>query len=250
MANGLDDGLANGLPNDNIDHEKQTKSTEKANNAHHEENNPLKTDRDINSETIDAPSFTGTSTGTDTPSSTGTDTPSSTETDVLKNEPEEEHKKVKQIEQLTEPQKRAFAYWIKHFGLSNPRQIKRLHNSYNLLLNLYPNQDKESVELTREDAEPPLTAHHFPMMVTLFAMEYLNNLESIAMRKALKERFKQEAGSKDTTPEAEEHDKITDIVIKLGQMKVAGKTAIKAIEPFVLPSIDIDVNKDNDEEAP
>ncbi|ADZ91626.1 KAP family P-loop NTPase fold protein [Marinomonas mediterranea] len=245
-----DDGLANGLPNDNTERENQTKTTEKVNHVSQEENNPLKTDRNINSEATDAPSFTGTFTGTEAHPSTEPDRLKETLKEALKKEFKEKYKELKQVEQLTEPQKRAFAHWIKHFGLSNPRQIKRLHNSYNLLLNLYPDQDKESVELTREDVEPPLAAHHFPMMVTLFAMEYLNNLESITMRKALKERFKQEAGSKDTTPESEEHDKITDIVIKLGQMKVAGKTAIKAIEPFVLPSIDIDVNRDNDEEAP
>jgi hypothetical protein len=141
--------------------------------------------------------------------------------------------KVRQVEQLTKRQKQAFSYWLKHFELSNPRQIKRLNNSFNLLQNFY-DQDKIADEITAKDAG---TKHAFPMMVTLFAFEYLNNLDEMQKRHTLKKLIKKEKIDSEGADKKYLTDhKITPLVIELANIKT---TMIQGIEPFVLPGIDV-----------
>ncbi|WLQ12732.1 P-loop NTPase fold protein [Hahella aquimaris] len=77
-------------------------------------------------------------------------------------------------EGMSSQQKQAFFYWLEHFELSNPRQIKRLYNGYNLL-RAYLREDW----LQTEDEAPGLSEQRrplaYPMMVALFAMEYVND---------------------------------------------------------------------------
>ena len=144
---------------------------------------------------------------------------------------------IKLIEQLTESQKRAFTYWLKHFELSNPRQIKRLNNSFNLLRNFYSGEDKEPVEVTTEEAG---SEHAFPMMVTLFVFEYLNNLDDMQKRQKLKQLINKESDDLTEKEEAYLTDyKITPLVIELANLSLKNTTMILGIEPFVLPGIDM-----------
>ncbi|RCX06952.1 KAP family P-loop NTPase fold protein [Marinomonas foliarum] len=160
------------------------------------------------------------------------------ETDFpVEQETAETPKDVKQVEQLAEPQKLAFTYWLKHFELSNPRQIKRLNNSFNLLRNFYPGEDKEPVEVTSEEAG---SEHAFPMMVTLFAFEYLNNLDDMQKRQKLKQLINKESDDLTEKEEAYLTDyKITPLVIELANLSLKNTTMILGIEPFVLPGIDM-----------
>uniref|UniRef100_A6W218 KAP P-loop domain protein n=1 Tax=Marinomonas sp. (strain MWYL1) TaxID=400668 RepID=A6W218_MARMS len=162
---------------------------------------------------------------------------SETDSPIEKNETVAPTKDIKQIEQLTEPQKHAFTYWLKHFELSNPRQIKRLNNSFNLLRNFYSGEDKEPVEATTEEAG---SEHAFPMMVTLFAFEYLNNLDDIKKRQKLKKLINKESNDLTEKEEAYLTDyKITPLVIELANLSLKNTTMILGIEPFVLPGIDM-----------
>ncbi|MEL0621610.1 P-loop NTPase fold protein [Marinomonas arenicola] len=145
-----------------------------------------------------------------------------------------EHKQP--VEQLTKLQKQAFKFWIRHFELSNPRQIKRLNNSFNLLRNFY-SEDEISDKITTEEGG---TEHAFPMMVTLFAFEYLNNLDGMQERHSLKKLIKKEkADSKDANNEYPTGHKITPLVIELANLSLENTTMIQGIEPFVLPGIDM-----------
>jgi hypothetical protein len=147
--------------------------------------------------------------------------------------------RIKQIEQLTSQQKIAFKYWLKHFDLSNPRQIKRLHNSYNLLLNFYA-VDKEPMKVDSNKIDQNTKEHAFPMMVTLFVFEYLNNLDDMQKRQKLKQLINKE--SDDLTEKEESYltdYKITQLVIELANLSLKNTTMIQGIEPFVLPGIDI-----------
>ncbi|RDL45983.1 hypothetical protein DN730_02775 [Marinomonas piezotolerans] len=154
----------------------------------------------------------------------------------VEQETAETPKDVKQVEQLTEPQKLAFAYWLKHFELSNPRQIKRLNNSFNLLRNFYPD-DKISEEATIEETG---SEHAFPMMVTLFAFEYLNNLDDMQKRYTLKKLINVRNAT--FTEEQKKYltdNKITPLIIELANLSLKNTTMILGIEPFVLPGIDM-----------
>jgi hypothetical protein len=144
--------------------------------------------------------------------------------------------KVRQVEQLTKRQKQAFSYWLNHFELSNPRQIKRLNNSFNLLQNFY-DQDKIIDEITVKDAG---TEHAFPMMVTLFAFEYLNNLDDMQKRYTLKKLIN--VGNAIFSEEQKKFltdNKITPLVTKLVNHKLNNTKMAKAVDPFVLPGVDM-----------
>ena len=66
---------------------------------------------------------------------------------------------------LSNRQKAAFIYWSDHFGLNNPRQLKRLENSYNLLQKVSPTGDREVGG-----------EHHlgFGLLVCLMTLEFVN----------------------------------------------------------------------------
>jgi hypothetical protein len=143
-------------------------------------------------------------------------------------------KKVKRVEQLTDPQKHAFTYWLKHFELSNPRQIKRLNNSFNLLRNFY-GEDEIINDITTKTTLQDVA---FPMMVTLFAFEYLNNLKDMKKRDILETLISVENFTFTVKEETYLiNSKITSLVIELANHRLGNISMIKAVEPFVLPGI-------------
>ncbi len=157
---------------------------------------------------------------------------------------EQEEQVITRIVSLSDEQKWAFKHWLTHFELSNPRQIKRLHNSYTFLRNFYPQGERMEGSKKQDGSET------FPMMVTLFALEYLNNLNDITKRQQLRTLLSSDAGL-DTLEEAENQDAsnngdpkesskiINAYVIELANCDLNGISMTKAIEPFVLPGIDV-----------
>jgi hypothetical protein len=67
-------------------------------------------------------------------------------------------------------QKAAFAYWAQRFRISNPRQLKRLTNSYNLI-RLVSNEEDIEIPQARVKGS-------FGILVCLFALEFINTLEN------------------------------------------------------------------------
>ncbi|MCE2027181.1 KAP family P-loop NTPase fold protein [Sessilibacter corallicola] len=81
------------------------------------------------------------------------------------------------LEGLTDDQKAAFVYWTQQFQLVNPRQLKRLHNSYNLL------------QLVSEKNDTVVSNRHhlaFGYLVSLIALEFVNNQTNLKITKKLK----------------------------------------------------------------
>ncbi len=79
---------------------------------------------------------------------------------------------------LTPEQKAAFVYWTDQFQLTNPRQLKRLHNSYNLL------------QLVSEKIDKIVSDKHhlaFGYLVTLIALEFINNQLDLHLASELKD---------------------------------------------------------------
>lgn len=131
------------------------------------------------------------------------------------------NKPIRQVEGLTLEQKTAFLHWVKHFELSNPRQLKRLNNTYNFLRNFYG----------EDEMQQSYKARHYPMLVTLCALEYLNNLNDLPMKTSLYQQLI-EGGTKRLDK------KMTILVGDLTRKKLLNTTMLKAIEPFVLPGIE------------
>lgn len=86
--------------------------------------------------------------------------------DILKMPPPEKRSHEQILEGYTPEQKAAFVYWTNQFQLTNPRQLKRLHNSYNLLQLVSDKLD----QIVNEK-------HHlaFGYLVTLITLEFVNN---------------------------------------------------------------------------
>lgn len=86
---------------------------------------------------------------------------------------------INSIKALSLEQQASFVHWVNYFGLTNPRQLKRLNNSYDLMRSYFPGWDKTPVafNLSNENAQSV-----YPMLLTLILMEYLNNLEDLDMR--------------------------------------------------------------------
>ncbi|MEE8056687.1 MAG: P-loop NTPase fold protein, partial [Pseudomonadales bacterium] len=132
---------------------------------------------------------------------------------------------------LSPDQKRAFYYWLLAFNLRNPRQIKRLYNSYNILQDYY-------------DGDKPTgkNDHAFPYMVSLFALEMINQEIRLAEGKSPRQRAKDYLfnGSSEElftipTVSAESIDLAKKII------EETGKTSLQEqVEPFVLPSIELE----------
>ncbi|MCE2027182.1 KAP family P-loop NTPase fold protein [Sessilibacter corallicola] len=79
---------------------------------------------------------------------------------------------------LTPEQKAAFVYWTDQFQLTNPRQLKRLHNSYNLL------------QLVSEKIDKIVSDKYhlaFGYLVTLIALEFINNQLDLRLASELKD---------------------------------------------------------------
>ncbi|GAB4189506.1 MAG: hypothetical protein Tsb002_16590 [Wenzhouxiangellaceae bacterium] len=82
------------------------------------------------------------------------------------------------IEGMNPNQKKAFVYWIHHFGMHNPRQVKRLYNSYKLI-RLYHGEEGV-IEFDNEDNH--LQAFAYPRMVGLLFLEHMNEQDNKTRR--------------------------------------------------------------------
>lgn len=171
--------------------------------------------------------------------------------------------KLVEVASLSAAQRRDFIYWLDYFGLSNPRQLKRLNNSYNLLLSCYREIDR--LPVITELVEPMPKAL-FPMMMTLIVMEYLNSLEDQALRNRLRvSLFKKEsAGSGDAQSQSAQglfinsgwpasfsgmlfeskqqlgvDERVTDVFIAaIHRLLEESENLAEIVEPFVLPAIE------------
>lgn len=141
---------------------------------------------------------------------------------------------------LSTEQKESFKQWAEYFGFSNPRQLKRLHNSYNLLRLYFGGEDFSVLPQLNIDLSAPL-------LTSLFALEYINSLEDPAPRTALMERLKQKqnlAFNEEPSVTNELIDpagKINDEVLSvmLSKHPSSGRRYVEAVEPFVLPAIQL-----------
>ena len=77
-----------------------------------------------------------------------------------------------EVPRLTDNQKAAFVYWADYLDITNPRQLKRMENSYNLL----------RLVSGREDDELSGTDHGFGLMVALLALEFISSQEGDRLR--------------------------------------------------------------------
>ena len=142
---------------------------------------------------------------------------------------------------LSDQQKKLFKRWVQHFGFTNPRQLKRLHNSYNLLRHYYGEEGQFSGGQSSllDGFTSDLGS---PMLITLFALEYINSLEDPVSRGRLlrlvqqpQERSFQEEG--DAAVYLDPNRKISEDVLQVISGKLGDTTLIQAVQPFVLPSI-------------
>jgi hypothetical protein len=148
------------------------------------------------------------------------------------------------IASLSTNHQQAFLYWVDYFELSNPRQVKRLNNSYNLLHSYY---DYDSAPVTHGLKEPHKTSFVFPMMIALFIMEYLNTLDDPLLRIRIKAELRKPSPKAEPAEPREEQAgaKIdstlisADIILVVHHLTETLKTDfIKVVEPFVLPAIE------------
>lgn len=149
----------------------------------------------------------------------------------------------KVIPGLSEQQRHAFLHWVKHFRLANPRQLKRLHNSYNLLRHFY-GEDGASAKPADNIGDLVKTLE-FPLMITLFALEYLNSLDDPPLRTQLKSSLR---GRTKLAFEDEAQPKIRQSLINLAVITLVNRSMpgshlhlVDAVEPFVLPAIEQNV---------
>lgn len=145
---------------------------------------------------------------------------------------------------LSDHQKRIFKKWVGHFGFTNPRQLKRLHNSYNLLRHYYGEDGQLSggASTTLDAFTSDLGS---PMLITLFALEYINSLEDSQLRGRLlqlvkrpRERSYQEegdAGLAYVDPARKINEDVLQVVT--AHPGDGDITFVQAVEPFVLPAI-------------
>ncbi len=79
-------------------------------------------------------------------------------------------------------QKAAFVFWAQQFEFTNPRQLKRLHNSYNLLRLVSNYQDEvlpsDELNITLSQTfDKNETGSMHPLMMCLFALEFVNMID-------------------------------------------------------------------------
>lgn len=157
---------------------------------------------------------------------------------------------------LSDQQKKLFKRWVQHFGFTNPRQLKRLHNSYNLLRHYYGEEGQfgggESSLLDGFTSDL-----RSPMLITLFALEYINSLEDPLLRGRLlqlvqqpRERSFQEEGD-GAFVYLDPNRKISEDVLQVISGKLMGDTTlIQAVQPFVLPSIVQEIEEEKPAPSP
>ena len=150
-------------------------------------------------------------------------------------------KKVTVIERLSPAQQEAFKHWVLYFDLTNPRQLKRLNNSYIFLLNYHQNDELPD----RSASVHSPVESGFPILATLCALEYLNDLDDRKLRHVLKQQLEMVGGYSPILKEDKEKrdsSKITGSIIVLAgtefNTQTVPITAFKAVEPFVLPALD------------
>lgn len=147
---------------------------------------------------------------------------------------------------LSTLQKQAFLHWVKHFHLTNPRQLKRLHNSYNLLRHFYGEDNAGPAPATVAELVKTL---EFPLMVTLFALECLNSLDDPPRRAQLKARLRgrsEKPFSNEAEPEADGQPFSAAVIALVNRrMPVTQVHLVDAVEPFVLPAIEQDVVRES-----
>lgn len=77
----------------------------------------------------------------------------------------------------------SFHYWATYFGFRNPRQVKRLVNTYNFIRAFYANDvNLLNVEFESRAANGQRI---YPIIISLFIMEYINSLEDLSRIEAI-----------------------------------------------------------------
>ncbi|MDR7091119.1 KAP family P-loop NTPase fold protein [Cellvibrio fibrivorans] len=140
-----------------------------------------------------------------------------------------------EVATLSAAQRRAFIFWLNYFALTNPRQVKRLNNTYNLLLNCYNDVDRLPI-LT--DLPEPMPKTLFPMMMALITMEYLNSMGDWDLRNALRSQlFIHSVDGKDAelnvTPLTKEFISAFHLLLS------EHDGLVEKVRPFVLPAIEM-----------
>jgi len=139
-----------------------------------------------------------------------------------------------EVASLSAAQRRAFIYWLNYFGLTNPRQVKRLNNTYNLLLNCYRDVDKLPVAT---DLPEPMPKSLFSMMMALITMEYLNSMDDQVLRNHLRSRlFLRSAAGEDTDPNVA--PLTNEFISGFHLLLDAHNGLVEKVRPFVLPAIE------------
>jgi hypothetical protein len=140
---------------------------------------------------------------------------------------------------MSKEQKNAFEHWVNVFSLTNPRQLKRLDNSYKLLRR-YHNADQQPISGKGTNDKPYI----FPVMMTLFSLEYVNDLVDADQRLLLKKLI----GGKTIMNEFNNGEQyifdrsvITEAIFSVTRENLKGTNVslVSAVEPFVLPAIDV-----------
>lgn len=177
--------------------------------------------------------------------------PDSDHTEGVKSKATEDDKqvtaKVNPINALSPEQQASFIYWANYFELTNPRQLKRLNNSYDLMRSYLPQWDKEVVEFALTEVD---VLKVYPMLLTLILMEYLNSLHSLTERSQLWEKLFSEpviAGfesAKVGIPRVKvteiNNKRVTSDFVKAYRSLLAAegnKSLVSNVEAFVLPAM-------------
>jgi hypothetical protein len=155
---------------------------------------------------------------------------------------------VEEIIGLSDDQKKAFTAWAIVFKLNNPRQLRRLHNSYNLLCLV-----KRSPDMKIQSRGSSATTPAFTWMLGLFVLEYINNENNAQKRYAMRKFVFEGCETKTLSPD---NKKLLEGAVKLLQSQpedYAGGRApaaeiitqnvssiLSEIELYVLPAIETD----------
>ena len=136
---------------------------------------------------------------------------------------------------LTDQQKAAFVYWSDKLGLKNPRKLKRLYNSYNLLLSVNEWNDEPLVD----DSELPLG-----LLIALLTLEFINGQRNHQLRA----EYQQVVNGLKDIAELERSDQtalleqvlpiIDKAALKYLKENKTREQLLKTIRCFVLPAVD------------
>jgi len=136
---------------------------------------------------------------------------------------------IETIQQLSASQKAAFYDWLLKLNLRNPRQVKRLYNSYNLLWSNY-------------SKDWPDDEHNHPYMITLLVLEMINEFvvysETEDTKALLRQSFfsSQDIIQMPVIPEVSFEDMSDARKIIFAYQQSHDVELLRRIEPFVLPA--------------